>query len=76
MPTGVCTRGLAASHRYAARVRVGVVEVNRPTTGLDLNVPFGGVGDSSSNTFREQGAVAVDFNTWSKSVYLGWDAGT
>lgn len=74
LAAGICTRSLAAAQRFAAAVRVGVVKVNRPTTGLDLNVPFGGVGDSSSNTFREQGAVAVDFFTWSKSVYLGWEA--
>ncbi|MGW2936855.1 aldehyde dehydrogenase family protein [Streptomyces sp. NPDC001156] len=74
LAAGICTRDLAAAHRFAAGVRVGVVKVNRPTTGLDLNVPFGGVGDSSSNTFREQGAVAVDFYTWSKSVYLGWES--
>ncbi|MFD8032197.1 aldehyde dehydrogenase family protein [Streptomyces sp. NPDC059717] len=71
LAAGICTRSLAAAQRFAAAVRVGVAKVNRPTTGLDLNVPFDGVGDSSSNTFREQGAVAVDFYTWSKSVYLG-----
>lgn len=27
--------------------------------------------DSSSNTFREQGTAALDFYTWSKTVYLG-----
>lgn len=74
LAAGICTRSLAAAQRFAATARVGVVKVNRPTTGLDLNVPFGGVGDSSSNTFREQGAVAVDFYTWSKSVYLGWES--
>lgn len=48
-----------------------VVKVNRPTSGLDLNVPFGGVKASSTNTFREQGSVATDFYTWTKSVYMG-----
>lgn len=48
-----------------------MVKVNRPTAGLDLNVPFGGVKDSSTNTFREQGPHAVDFYTWGKTVYLG-----
>ncbi|MFR9754881.1 aldehyde dehydrogenase family protein [Streptomyces sp. TR06-5] len=72
LAAAVCTRDLSAAMAFAGRVRAGVVKVNRPTTGLDLNVPFGGVGDSSSNTFREQGASAVEFFTWSKSVYLGW----
>jgi aldehyde dehydrogenase (NAD+) len=73
LTAGVCTRDLGTAHDFAARAQVGVVKVNRPTTGLDLNVPFGGVRDSSTNTFREQGARAVDFYTWSKSIYVGHD---
>lgn len=53
-------------------LQAGVVKVSRPTTGLDLNVPFGGVKDSS-NIFREQGSTGVDFYTWTKSVYMGVD---
>ena len=74
LTAGICTNDLAKAHDFAARVQVGVVKVNRPTTGLDLNVPFGGVRDSSTNTFREQGVRAIDFYTWSKSVYMGHDA--
>jgi aldehyde dehydrogenase (NAD+) len=73
LTAGICTRDLATAHDFAARARVGVVKINRPTAGLDLNVPFGGVGASSTNTFREQGARAVDFYTWTKSVYVGHD---
>ncbi|WP_158168213.1 aldehyde dehydrogenase family protein [Mycolicibacterium smegmatis] len=73
LTAGICTRDLGKAYDFAARVRVGVVKINRPTTGLDLNVPFGGVRDSSTNTFREQGERAVDFYTWTKSVYIGHD---
>ena len=73
LAAGICTTSLAAAQHFAARVQAGVVKVNRPTTGLDLNVPFGGVKASSTNTFREQGASALEFYTWSKSVYLGHD---
>lgn len=73
LAAGIVTNDLRAAHRFADRVKAGVVKVNRPTTGLDLNVPFGGVKASSTNTFREQGSVAVDFWTWSKSVYMGVD---
>jgi alpha-ketoglutaric semialdehyde dehydrogenase len=68
---GICTTSLSAAYEFSARAQVGVVKVNRPTAGLDLNVPFGGVKDSSTNTFREQGPRATDFYTWSKTVYLG-----
>ena len=71
LTAGICTTSLRAAHDFAASAQVGVVKVNRPTTGLDLNVPFGGVKNSSSNTFREQGPNAVDFYTWGKTVYLG-----
>jgi aldehyde dehydrogenase (NAD+) len=71
LTAGICTTSLSAAHEFSARAQVGVVKVNRPTAGLDLNVPFGGVKDSSTNTFREQGPRASDFYTWSKTVYLG-----
>ena len=71
LTAGICTTSLRAAHDFAAKAQVGVVKINRPTTGLDLNVPFGGVKDSSTNTFREQGPTAVEFYTWGKTVYLG-----
>ncbi|WP_026556224.1 aldehyde dehydrogenase family protein [Arthrobacter sp. 35W] len=71
LTAGICTDSLKLSTDFAARVQAGVVKVNRPTAGLDLNVPFGGVKDSSTNTFREQGRTAVDFYTWGKTVYTG-----
>ncbi|MGA7203527.1 MAG: aldehyde dehydrogenase family protein [Specibacter sp.] len=71
LTAGICTDSLQRSTDFAARVQAGVVKVNRPTSGLDLNVPFGGVKDSSTNTFREQGRTALDFYTWGKTVYTG-----
>ncbi|GAB2680747.1 aldehyde dehydrogenase family protein [Thalassiella azotivora] len=71
LTAGICTTNLRYAHDFADRAQVGVVKINRPTTGLDLNVPFGGVKDSSSNTFREQGATAIEFYTWGKTIYLG-----
>ncbi len=71
LTAGICTDSLASATDFAARVQAGIVKVNRPTAGLDLNVPFGGVKDSSTNTFREQGRTAVDFYTWGKTVYTG-----
>ncbi len=73
LSAGVVSNDMRAVHRFADQVKAGVVKVNRPTSGLDLNVPFGGVKESSTNTYREQGAGAVDFFTWNKSVYLGFE---
>jgi acyl-CoA reductase-like NAD-dependent aldehyde dehydrogenase len=71
LTAGICTDSLARSTDFAQRAQAGVVKINRPTAGLDLNVPFGGVKDSSTNTFREQGRTALDFFTWGKTVYTG-----
>jgi len=71
LTAGICTDSLARSTDFAGRVQAGVVKVNRPTSGLDLHVPFGGIKDSSSNTFREQGHTATEFYTWEKTVYTG-----
>jgi aldehyde dehydrogenase (NAD+) len=71
LTAGICTDSLKLATDFAARAQAGVVKVNRPTAGLDLNVPFGGVKDSSTNTFREQGKSALDFFTWGKTVYTG-----
>jgi aldehyde dehydrogenase (NAD+) len=65
LAAGICTSSLASAQRFAAQAHAGVIKVNRPTTGLDLNVPFGGVKASSTNTFREQGEAALEFYTWS-----------
>jgi aldehyde dehydrogenase (NAD+) len=71
LTAGICTDNLGKATDFAKRAQVGVVKVNRPTAGLDLHVPFGGVKDSSTNTFREQGHNAVEFFTWSKTTYTG-----
>lgn len=68
---GIVTNDMRAAMRYADEAEVGVVKINRATTGVDLNAPFGGVKSSSSGTYREQGNVAVDFYTRLKTVYLG-----
>ena len=70
LSAGIVTNDLKAAQRFANEVQAGVVKVNEATSGVALNVPFGGVKDSSTNTYREQGSGAIDFFTWSKSVYL------
>ncbi|MFF4600717.1 aldehyde dehydrogenase family protein [Amycolatopsis sp. NPDC001319] len=73
LSAGVVTNDMRQAHRFIDRIQAGIVKVNRPTTGVDPNVPFGGVKESSTNTYREQGSTASDFYTWTKSVYLGMD---
>jgi aldehyde dehydrogenase (NAD+) len=70
LSAGICTNDMAVAHHFIDRVEVGVVKVNQPTTGLELNMPFGGIKNSSTGTFREQGRSAVEFYSRTKSVYL------
>lgn len=70
LTAGIVTNSLAAAQRFAREVQAGVVKVNQPTSGVELNVPFGGVKASSTNTYREQGSAAVEFYTWVKSIYI------
>lgn len=71
LSSGIVTNDLRAAHRFADEIQAGVLKINRPTSGLDPNVPFGGVKASSTNTYREQGSAALDFFTRVKTVYTG-----
>jgi acyl-CoA reductase-like NAD-dependent aldehyde dehydrogenase len=56
------------------RIQAGVVKINQISTGLALQAPFGGVKKSSTDSFKEQGAGAIDFYTRIKTVYLDYSA--
>jgi 2,5-dioxopentanoate dehydrogenase len=70
LSASVVTDDLAEAHAFVERVESGVAKVNEKTTGLELHVPFGGLKDSSTNTYREQGDAGLDFYTQLKTVYL------
>src|SRR5271157_94380 len=69
LSAGIVTRDLHNAFRFANQVEAGVVKINEATTGLALQVPFGGFKQSSANTFKEQGPAAVEFYTRTKTVY-------
>jgi aldehyde dehydrogenase (NAD+) len=69
LTAAVFTRDLGKALRFARDIRAGVVKVNQETAGLEFQVPFGGMRESSSGS-REQGKVARDFFTQWKTVYL------
>ncbi len=63
------TRDLGKALRFAADIRTGVVKINQESAGLEFQVPFGGMKESSSGS-REQGKAAREFFTQWKTVYL------
>jgi len=68
LSASICTRDLGRAQLFAQLIEAGMVKVNQPTTGVALNAPFGGVKRSSTDTFREQGGIAMDFFTRLKTV--------
>jgi aldehyde dehydrogenase (NAD+) len=70
LSASVVTDDLDEAHEFVDRTESGVAKVNEKTTGLELHVPFGGLKDSSTNTYREQGDAGLDFFTQLKTVYL------
>jgi aldehyde dehydrogenase (NAD+) len=74
LSASVVTRDLKKAVLSAERIEAGVVKVNQISTGLALQAPFGGVKKSSTDSFKEQGAGAIEFYTKLKTVYLDYSA--
>jgi aldehyde dehydrogenase (NAD+) len=72
LSASIVTQDLSEANRFVDDAESGVVKVNEKTTGLELHVPFGGMKDSSSETYREQGDAGIDFYTISKTVYMNY----
>lgn len=70
----VVTRDIKKAMQYSERIQAGVVKINQISTGLALQAPFGGVKKSSTDSFKEQGAGAVEFYSHLKTVYLDYSA--
>lgn len=69
LSASVQTRDVGKILRYVNEIEAGLITVNLPSAGVEYQLPFGGVKESSSG-FREQGSVAVDFYSELSTVYL------
>ena len=74
LSASIVTRDFKKAMLYAERIEAGVVKVNQISTGLALQAPFGGVKKSSTDSFKEQGAGAIEFYSRLKTVYLDYSA--
>ncbi len=74
LSASLVTRDFKKALLYSDRIQAGVVKVNQISTGLALQAPFGGVKKSSTDSFKEQGAGAIEFYTKVKTVYLDYSA--
>jgi aldehyde dehydrogenase (NAD+) len=69
LSTALISEDNAEIGRFVDEAEAGIVKINEETTGVELHVPFGGLKDSSSETYREQGDAGYDFFTITKTVY-------
>jgi len=69
LSASLLTRDVSKVFRYIHEIEAGLITVNLPSAGVEYQLPFGGVKDSSTG-FREQGSVAIDFYSELCTVYL------
>jgi aldehyde dehydrogenase (NAD+) len=65
----IVSRDLTRVHQFINRIEAGLITVNLPTAGVEYQLPFGGTKESSFG-MREQGPLALDFYTETRTVYL------
>ncbi len=69
LSASIVTRDVTRIHQFVNRIEAGLITVNLPTAGVEYQLPFGGTKESSFG-MREQGPLALDFDTESRTVYL------
>jgi aldehyde dehydrogenase (NAD+) len=69
LSASVFTADMTRSRAFARQVEAGVVKINGTTTGSQIQMPFGGMKASSSETKKEMGQRAYEFYTHEKAVY-------
>jgi aldehyde dehydrogenase (NAD+) len=67
----IYTRDLTRAFRAMHELQAGIVYVNAPTIGAEIQLPFGGV-KGTGNGHREAGTTAVDEFSERKSVYVDY----
>ena len=65
------TRDITRAFRAIEALDAGLVYINLPTSGAEIQLPFGGVKDTG-NGHREAGWMAMDYCTEWKSVYVNY----
>lgn len=69
LSASVFTSDMTRAREFTQQVEAGVIKVNGTTTGSDIQMPFGGMKASSSETHKELGQHAYEFYTHEKAVY-------
>lgn len=71
LTNSIFTRDVSKGFEYLAKIETGVAYINGPTSGAEIQLPFGGV-KSSGNGFREAGKPSLDaYSEW-KTIYVNY----
>ena len=70
LSSSIYTRDLKNALRFLRETDTGVVHVNKPPTGAEPHLPFGGLKESALGS-KELGS-AIEFFTQTKTVYLDY----
>ncbi len=65
------TRDVTRAFRAINDLEAGLVYINLPTSGAEIQLPFGGV-KNTGNGHREAGWMAMDYCTEWKSIYVNY----
>lgn len=68
------TNDVRSAFRAIQELEAGIVYINLPTSGAEIQLPFGGV-KQTGNGHREAGWTAMDYCTEWKSVYVNFHPG-
>jgi len=71
LSASIYTRDVTRAFRAIRRLEAGVVYVNAPTIGSEIQLPFGGV-KNTGNGLREAGSAAIREFTETKTVFIDY----
>ncbi len=71
LSASIYTRDVNRAYQAMRDLETGIVYVNAPTIGAEIQLPFGGV-KGTGNGHREAGTAAIDFYSEWKTLYIDY----
>jgi len=71
LSASIYTRDVNRAYRAMRDLETGIVYVNAPTIGAEIQLPFGGT-KGTGNGHREAGTAAIDFYSEWKTLYIDY----
>jgi acyl-CoA reductase-like NAD-dependent aldehyde dehydrogenase len=71
LSASIYTRNVNLAYKAMRELETGIVYVNAPTIGAEIQLPFGGI-KNTGNGHREAGTAAIDFYSDWKTLYVDY----